>query len=156
MFAVAAIGPANSVCFTDLKQQRLTLKGDGWMEFFKSFTGIKWAKGLDVSLKGELSPIGPIKSKTKSECFKLIFFDGQIVFAEWYKNGKLFGLKFFSYDNQDRVMAITLVSNGKIADSWHYIYSKKDSRKYKLISLPGKQPHSVTEYDAKGNKINRK
>lgn len=113
-------------------------------KLFKGFTGIKWAKGLDLDIQGRLKHKGLLKAKTEDECFRIIFSDGFIRFAEWYKNGRQFGFKFFIYDGKDRLTAITLGRKDKIVDTWHYAYGKNGLRIYKAIADAGSQPHSIS------------
>jgi hypothetical protein len=114
--------------------------------FFKRFTGARWYRKLELDDRGSLIPAGPLRNKSRSECFRAFFADGQIHHSEWHDGGKFKGLKFYSLDGQGRVAGITLVQQDKVIDTWHYVYGKNGKRKLKLIAYPGKQPHKATEY----------
>lgn len=113
----------------------------------------KWFRKMDVSARGKLAGVDPLKTKTaKGDCFKALFAGQQIMFVEWHKDGKLAGLKGINYDGQGRAAFISFIKNDRLIDSWVYEYQKSGFRKAKFLLVPGKQPKLLASYDKHGKK----
>lgn len=124
----------------------------------ETFTGARWYKNVDTSLLGTMVGVGPLnRAPMRGTCVRVFYQDGVIRTLETFNDRHRDGAKSISYDERSRVSEIVLFRDSAVVDTWRYEYDPVDGqRAYKYIYNPGEKPHTILEYDKRGNRTSEK
>lgn len=120
----------------------------------EKFTGARWYKNIDISNRGFLVGIGSLNHVGYSgHSVRVVFENGVAVKAETYTDGIQDGHKELTYDDHGRLFENILFRDGKLIDTWRYMYDKDGIRTLKQEYRPGHSPHLEIKYDRLGNRL---